>query len=243
MKTLILFITVLALGLVSSYIHCIGPSSAKLHQRLNVPTWTKLLASNSNEGSGRRRKRVTENSNTNENKIFEAKERTLIENTKAEIKTTEEQSANKVTMSDGTTSLEDLFGLNDQMLGDLDIDELPVPREDLVTGKTIENNDEEKGKDDNKVFQLPDLTDFMKDGSSKDKESLRSKAASQSNSFKEQITQGAGSKRSERRKKIEEINKNRVDRRDQDEYMRVMQLNPFADADDTLFMEEVINYI
>lgn len=216
-----------------------------MHQQSNCVRLAKLSASNGNDAGGRRKKRVAENlSNANENKMFEAKERTLIENSNPDLiqskksPSNDEKSPSKALMSDGTSSLEDLFGLSDKMLGDLDIDELPVPREDLVTGNTIE--DDEKDQDDSKVFQLPDLTDFMKDGSSKDKESLRSKAASQSSSFKEQITQGAGSKRSERRKKIEEINKNRVDRSDQDEYMRVMQLNPFADADDTLFMEEVI---
>ena len=207
---------------------------------------TSILSSNndkSNDSGSRRRKRASENAN--QNKAFEDRDRTLVDvsTIKSYVEPEKGPETKKEINSDGTSSLEDLFGLGDEMLGDLmdGIDELPVPREDLLTGKTVEEEKaENKG---NKVFQLPDLTDFIKDGSSgsssSEKSTLREKVASQSDSFKERITSNSGSKRNERRKRIEEINQNRVDRSDQEEYMRVMQLNPFADADDTLFREEV----
>ena len=120
---------------------------------------------------------------------------------------------NELNEKDITTSLEDLFGLgNDQLRDLIEDEELPVPREDLISGKEIT----EEEKDDNKVFQLPDLNEYMKDRSGK--ESSRREDLSNGNT--QQVTK-------------------KIDRRDQDEYLRMMQLNPFADADESLFLDEV----
>jgi hypothetical protein len=70
---------------------------------------------------------------------------------------------------------------------------------------------DQKAADKNKVFQLPDLEGFMKDVGTK-KESDRMDGA--------------------------EEEAPRVDRSNQEEYLRVLQLNPFADADDSMFLEE-----
>lgn len=46
----------------------------------------------------------------------------------------------------------------------------------------------------------------------------------------------------EKKQKIEEFGEEKVpkvDRRNSDEYLRTLQLNPFADADETLFLDEV----
>jgi hypothetical protein len=247
MKSLIIvIIEFLILSTVSAYTIT---NSFRYSHKICIDSIKTSLSATNNEGGGGRKKRVSDNKN--QNTAFENKERTLVDASKTisaasvePVKVPESNLNTKVSNknsvnSDGTSSLEDLFGLGDEMLGDLmeDINDFPVPREDLLTGKTVQEEEEEnKG---NKVFQLPDLTDFMKDGSTKEKNSLREKVASQSDSFKERITSNSGSKRNDRRKRVEEINKNRVDRSNQEEYMRVMQLNPFADADDTLFMEEV----
>lgn len=117
-----------------------------------------------------------------------------------------------VPSEDGTSSLEELFGLNADQLVDLMEDELPVPREDLITGQAIQGEESDK----NKVFQLPDLMDFMDDNTGKGGKSNRQK-----------------------RKEEQEIGRVKIDRRNQEEYLRVMQLNPFADADESLFIDEV----
>ena len=109
---------------------------------------------------------------------------------------------------DGSSSLEDLFGLGNEQLRELMEQELPVPREDLITRKQV---DKEK-LDKNKVFQLPDLAEFMEeDATGAD---ARDKAAADL----------------QREKK--------VDRSNQEEYLRVLQLNPFADADESMFLDE-----
>lgn len=84
--------------------------------------------------------------------------------------------------------------------------ELPVPREDLITRKAVKNEDK------NKVFKLPDLDEYMQST-----ESTKSKETKSS--------------------PVEEFS--RVDRKNMDEYLRVMQLNPFADADESMFLDEV----
>ena len=114
---------------------------------------------------------------------------------------------------DGTSSLEDLFGLGDDQLTELLETELPVPREDLITGLAVVEEEADK----NKVFQLPDLNEFVNQGN--DKSNNKSK--------------------SNRKQRKEEGKKVRIDRRNQEEYMRVMQLNPFADADESNFLDEV----
>ena len=110
---------------------------------------------------------------------------------------------------DGTSSIEDMFGLGNDQLRELMETELPVPREDLMTKKTIEEKDQDKDK----VFALPDLNEFMQEGSKE-----------LSDEEKEAADRAANSPR--------------VSRANQEEYLRVMQLNPFADADETMFEEE-----
>jgi hypothetical protein len=110
---------------------------------------------------------------------------------------------------DGTSSIEDMFGLGNDQLRELMETELPVPREDLMTKKTIEEKDQDKDK----VFALPDLNEFISEGK-------KTKTAAQLQAEAEKAAMP------------------RVDRSNQEEYLRVMQLNPFADADDTMFEEE-----
>jgi len=111
---------------------------------------------------------------------------------------------------DGSSSLEDMFGLGNEQLRELMEQELPVPREDLSTRKQVSA----EAVDKNKVFRLPDLEGFMADNASKDKKI-------------ESSVDGDSAE-----------GKQRVDRSNQEEYLRVMQLNPFADADDAIFLDE-----
>ena len=109
---------------------------------------------------------------------------------------------------DGSSSLEDLFGLGNDQLRELMEQELPVPREDLATRKVV------KSDDSNKVFKLPDLNEFVKETS--------------------EVKPGNENADSSN----EDVSK--VDRNNLDEYLRVLQLNPFADADESLFQNEVL---
>lgn len=109
--------------------------------------------------------------------------------------------------ADGSNSLEDLLGLGNDQLRELMEQELPVPREDLITRKAVKNEDK------NKVFKLPDLGEYM------------------------QSTESSKSKEMNSISPVEEFS--RVDRKNMDEYLRVMQLNPFADADESMFLDEV----
>jgi len=111
---------------------------------------------------------------------------------------------------DGSASLEDMFGLGNDQLRELMEQELPVPREDLITRKEVK----EESKDQNKVFQLPDLGEFMSGGSDN----------------KQAGTLNADGS--------ENLAPQRIDRSNQAEYLRVLQLNPFADADETMFLDE-----
>lgn len=113
--------------------------------------------------------------------------------------------------SDGSSSLEDLFGLGNEQLRELMEQELPVPREDLITGKAVKNEDK------NKVFKLPDLGEFMQDVVSPKSDSNNKENTN------DQIT----------------MDSSKVDRQNRDEYLRVLQLNPFADADESMFLDEV----
>jgi hypothetical protein len=108
---------------------------------------------------------------------------------------------------DGSSSLEDLFGLGNNQLRELMEQELPVPREDLITKKEVTDSNTDK----NKVFKLPDLSEFM-----------------------DSATGTTGQQR-----KPVDAEQMRVDRSNREEYLRVLQLNPFADADDTMFLDEV----
>mmetsp|Transcript_5595 Transcript_5595/g.5033 ORF Transcript_5595/g.5033 Transcript_5595/m.5033 type:complete len:355 (-) Transcript_5595:8-1072(-) len=110
-------------------------------------------------------------------------------------------------------TVEKLFGLGDEQLRELLEQELPVPREDLVSKKELKTVDKDK------VFNLPELSEYLRE-SAKDKK----------------IQQLDGLTDTQREK--EEDENRRVSRGDQEEYLRVLQLNPFADADDTLFLEE-----
>ena len=89
--------------------------------------------------------------------------------------------------------------------------ELPVPREDLITGKAVKNEDK------NKVFKLPDLGEFMQDV-----------VSPKTDSNKENVNDNNN------------IESSKVDRQNRDEYLRVLQLNPFADADESMFLDEVL---
>jgi hypothetical protein len=109
---------------------------------------------------------------------------------------------------DGSSSLEDLFGLGSNQLRELMEQELPVPREDLISKKELTETDTDK----NKVFKLPDLSEFM---------------------------DSATGTTEQKRKKDSETEQLKVDRSNREEYLRVLQLNPFADADDTMFLDEV----
>lgn len=109
---------------------------------------------------------------------------------------------------DGSSSLEDMFGLGDDQLRELNEQVLPLPREDLVTGKEV------KQKDKDKVFKLPDLAEFMQET-------------------------GGTSVRDKAKRGISEVDEaDKIDRSDAAEYQRVLSLNPFADADETMFKEQ-----
>ena len=86
--------------------------------------------------------------------------------------------------------------------------DLPVPREDLITRKELPDEKTDK----NKVFSLPELQEFLKD------------------------TAPAASQSQDERKPAQTSGK--VDRKNLDEYLRAIQLNPFADSDDSIFLEE-----
>jgi hypothetical protein len=113
---------------------------------------------------------------------------------------------------DGSSNLEDLFGLGSDQLRELNEQFLPLPREDLVTGKEVVTDDTDK------VFKLPDLSEFMQETGGKNERQL----------LQERKAAGGA-----------EVEAERVDRRDRDEYLRVLQLNPFADADESMFLDEV----
>ena len=85
-----------------------------------------------------------------------------------------------------------MFGLGNEQLRELMEQELPVPREDLVTLK------EKKNDDPDKVFALPDLSEFIDPKAEKDE--LRAARYSGEDSV-------------------------RIDRSNQEEYARVMQVS------------------
>lgn len=100
--------------------------------------------------------------------------------------------------------MEEMFGLGDNQLRELMETELPVPREDLITRKAVEKVDKEK------VFQLPDLNEFITESKANENE-------------EQEVIQ-------------------KIDRRNYEQYSRAMQLNPFADSDESLFIQEVRLY-
>ena len=77
-----------------------------------------------------------------------------------------------------------------------------------MTGKEVEEDKVDK----NKVFNLPDLSAFL--------------------------TETTGAKAEQKEKERVERDAKRIDRSNVEEYDRVLQLNPFADADDELFLKE-----
>lgn len=119
-------------------------------------------------------------------------------------------------------SLEDLFGLGNDQLRELMEQELPVPREDLITGK-----EDKTEQDENKVFRLPELAQFVKEKS--DDAGVVDRV--QGDSRRDRYT-------------ADDMNKNndevvaKIDRNNPEEYLRALQLNPFADADESMFKEE-----
>ena len=126
-------------------------------------------------------------------------------------------------------SLEDLFGLGDDQLRELLEQELPVPRENLITGEKAEQVEE----DPDKVFRLPDLGDFIDNKQKSNAETQYDRVSTRRDRF----IKGSDS---ENRKVLEgdDDESNKVDRSDREEYLRVLQLNPFADADETMFKDE-----
>lgn len=116
--------------------------------------------------------------------------------------------------ADPSQSLEERLGLRSDQLRELLEQELPVPREDLIARKDKTAEQPKEVDDPNKVFRLPDLVDFNKEAKDDNKQTARQQA-------------------------IIDANKPRVDRGDSEEFMRLLQLNPFADADESLFLEEV----
>lgn len=92
--------------------------------------------------------------------------------------------------------------------------DLPVPQEDKSTGKVVEP--EEAG---NKVFQLPELSQFLQDTKSKDP--TRSEQPADL---------------------IVPANTPKVNRRNVDEYQQFLRNNPFADSDERYFTKEVKKY-
>ena len=117
-----------------------------------------------------------------------------------EMKARREQSSHAGNAGTGIQAREETFGLGDDQLKEWTETELPVPREDLSTGKQLAEDD----VDENKVFNLPDLSSFLEDNS--------------------------GKKREEKEKQQEIKDSQKIDRRNREEYDRVLQLNPFADG-------------
>eukprot|EP01041_Mallomonas_annulata_P004812 gene4812-9598_t len=103
-------------------------------------------------------------------------------------------------------SLEDKFGLGNEQLRELLEQELPVPRENLATRKTMKAEEVDKEK----AFQLPELNEFMKDTTEETDSQIMKN----------------------------EDNTPKIDRSNSEEYLRVIQLNPFADADESMFLQE-----
>lgn len=108
---------------------------------------------------------------------------------------------------------DDIFGVSESQLRDLNAYELPVPRENLQTKKEV------KKEESNKGFQLLDLKDFIQEVGTVDDQRKREKAAA------------------------EAAQRNKVDRRNAEEYSKLFQANPFADADESLFVEEEVRIV
>jgi hypothetical protein len=102
-------------------------------------------------------------------------------------------------------SVEKMFGLGNEQLRELLEQDLPVPREDLVTKK------ETKEVNKDKIFNLPELTEFLKETEKKPKSKGGVDSADQPK---------------------------RISRKNSEEYLKALQLNPYADADDTMFTDE-----
>mmetsp|Transcript_16656 Transcript_16656/g.16748 ORF Transcript_16656/g.16748 Transcript_16656/m.16748 type:complete len:330 (+) Transcript_16656:108-1097(+) len=113
---------------------------------------------------------------------------------------------------DSSASLEDKFGLGNDQLRELMEQELPVPRENLATRKTIE----EEKVDKDKAFSLPELNEFIREVG--DSDTREKKERDVQDSLQASLP--------------------KIDRSNKEEYLRVIQLNPFADADESMFLEE-----
>lgn len=117
---------------------------------------------------------------------------------------------------DGIANLEEMFGLGADQLRELEDIELPVPREDLVTGKVVIQEDKDK------VFKLPDLAEYMEETGGK--------------SIRDKDKRGMG------QAEAMIADEDKIDRSNMDEYRRVLKFNPYADADDEMFAEQVITF-
>ena len=111
-------------------------------------------------------------------------------------------------------SLEDRLGLGNEQLRELLEQELPVPRENLATRKEITEKEADKQK---ALFALPDLNEFMKVPDKNDK---------------------SKSEDSDNTNNMFNVIETKIDRSNMEEYLRVINLNPFADADESMFLEE-----
>ena len=139
-----------------------------------------------------------------------------------------------------SSSLESSFGLGSNQLRELNEQYIPVPRDVLPqdTSTTLSENEESS-----KVFKLPDLNEFVKqDFVRTQRPNVDSKNAEQS---KRRSLRGINLKNKPPMSGIKTTPESRigttkkVNRRDQEAYRRLMELTPYADADESLFEEEV----
>lgn len=86
-----------------------------------------------------------------------------------------------------------------------------------VSHKIVDNSSEQQNN--SKLFGLPELSDFLRD-------EKRSKS-----------NRGSKARRNKRTTERNAVPK--VNRKNQEDYTKVLQLNPFADADNEIFVEEV----
>ena len=182
-----------------------------LQRQMTYPTLQMMSDNSGNDAdavSRRRKRRGKETTSEVKEKTGETGKQqvTITPESVADVSDQTSMGASPKVAQDGTSSLEDIFGLGGNQLRELMEQELPVPREDLVTKKVV------KAADKNKVFKLPDLNEWTDAKDDKDD------------------SESTMSPRGEEVK--------RVDRSNRDEYLRVLQLNPYADADDTMFFDE-----
>lgn len=171
---------------------------------------------------------------SDKNSVSRRRRRREDDNKRSQPQETKEENTGSTTTGDDSaaatsstdSSLEDLFGLGNNQLRELMEQELPVPREDMITGEKDKTE-----QDGNKVFRLPELGQFVKEKTSDGSVSERISGDSRRDRYTmEEGEKGQPQEGEEPEKKI--------DRSNREEYLRVLQLNPFADADESMFQEE-----